>query len=167
METKENKIDITQVKVGMFWYEDDTFSFVRIAGKKVKAIVELVEDDVIYGDLMASELFDINEQNMTWNVAKNYIENFSYPCKENEKIVWYDVVMLKKVCKYCLILKAAFQKIGKRYRDMSYWSSDVASCGYAWVVMFYADALAGYSNAYSSKKSFHYNIRPVLALKVD
>ena len=54
MDTKTNKIDITQVGVGMFWYEDDTFSFDRTTDKKIKAIVELVENNVIYGDLTAS-----------------------------------------------------------------------------------------------------------------
>ena len=57
-----SKISIKQVKAGMFWYEDDTFSFGKIADKKLKAVVELVYNGVIYGDLTASELFDIPEK---------------------------------------------------------------------------------------------------------
>ena len=44
-----SKTNNPNIKPGMFWYEDDTFSFYRITGKKIKAIVELVENDVIYG----------------------------------------------------------------------------------------------------------------------
>ena len=73
MDTKTNKIDITQVGVGMFWYEDDTFSFDRTTDKKIKAIVELVENNVIYGDLTASELFDIPEKELTEKYEEKYL----------------------------------------------------------------------------------------------
>ena len=93
------------IKPGYYWYEDDTFSRSRIPDKKIKAIVELIEDDFIYGDLTASELFTIKEQQLTWDDAKKFFENFSYPCKENEKIVWYNIhqltKVLKKACSRC------------------------------------------------------------------
>ena len=84
------KIDITQVKVGMIWYEDDTFSF-DILPKKIKAVVELVKGGIIYGDLTASELFAIPERPMSWFSAKQFFDKFSYLCKDNEKIVWYSI----------------------------------------------------------------------------
>ena len=73
MEAKTN-IDIKQVKKGMFWYEDDTFSFERVPDKKIKAIVELAKDGVVYGDLTASELSENHEQFTDWFRAKKYIE---------------------------------------------------------------------------------------------
>ena len=70
------KIDINQVKPGMIWYEDNTFSFDKQADKKIKAIVELVENGVIYGDLMASEMHDISDVEITWPDAKKFFKEF-------------------------------------------------------------------------------------------
>ena len=99
METKI-KIDITKVKSGMFWHEGNLFSFERLPDKKIKAVVELVEDGIIYGDLTASELFDIPEKNLTWGEARDLFLGFSYPCEENEKIVWYNCHKLFEVAEY-------------------------------------------------------------------
>ena len=74
METKI-KIDITKVKSGMFWHEGNLFSFERLPDKKIKAVVELVEDGIIYGDLTASELFDIPEKNNTFHKGFFNIKN--------------------------------------------------------------------------------------------
>ena len=59
METKESKL--SKIKLGMIWYEDDSFSFERIANKRIKAVVELINDGFIYGDLTVSEIININE----------------------------------------------------------------------------------------------------------
>ena len=116
------KIDITQVKVGMIWYEDDTFSF-DILPKKIKAVVELVKGGIIYGDLTASELFCIPERPMSWFSAKQFFDKFSYPCKDNEKIVWHNIDQLQSVYKNYNAVKEAFSKLNKMYRKSVYWSS--------------------------------------------
>ena len=69
-----NNIDISQIQVGMFWYEDDTFSFQRMVDKRIKAIVEWIGNSTIYGDLTASEIFDIKEECLNWFDAKNYMD---------------------------------------------------------------------------------------------
>ena len=79
----DSQIDISQVKVGMIWYEDDTFSFEKITGKKIKAIVELVHRGVIYGDLTASDILDVKEQQLTWYNAQNYVNGI--PCRLRSK----------------------------------------------------------------------------------
>ena len=155
------KIDITQVKVGMIWYEDDTFSFDRITGKKIKAIVELVEGGIIYGDLTASELFEIEEQDLTWHRAMRYIENFSYPCQKNEKIVLYSIKQFENLCATYSYVRRTFDQIHKRCRKYWYWSSTEYGSTYAWVLGFLN---GGRGTRY---KYYTYYVRPVLALKIS
>ena len=72
-----HKEDISMIKPGMYWLEDDTFSREKIAGIKVKAVVELVTSNgVICGDLTASEIFNINETKK-WFLEK--ISNINKP----------------------------------------------------------------------------------------
>ena len=160
------KIDITQVKVGMIWYEDDTFSFDRLPNKKIKAVVELIENNIIYGDLTASELLTINEQRLSWVECKVYIKKFSYPCQKNEDIVWYNIEQLKNIRDNYECVKKTFDKLYKEYRKECYWSSTeesdfYGSLKYAWRIYF-----CGSCKMYQGKRDLSY-IRPVLALKVS
>lgn len=156
------KIDITEVKSGMFWYEDDTFSFERLPDKKIKAIVELVENDVIYGDLTASEICQIEEGKGSWNYAKVFITTvlrFQYKCKDNERIVLYDQNQsLQLFLNYEDVAKA-FNKIGKKSRQGAYWTSDAIEAKKA-------IALWSEGSIETMPKSNWCNIRPVLALKI-
>ena len=160
MEAKTN-IDIKQVKKGMFWYEDDTFSFERVPDKKIKAIVELAKDGVVYGDLTASELFENHEQFTDWFGAKKYIEQFPYQLKQNEEIVWYNIHQLSEIKKHYNLVEESFKLIGKRCRQFSYWACEIHPS-------FYAKCLAfegGFVNIlHKTRRAF---IRPVLSLKVD
>ncbi len=122
-----------KVETGMFWFEDDTFSFDKIEGKKIKAIVELVRYGFVYGDLTASELFDIEEKYLNWYDAKDYLANFSYPCKNGEKIVSYDLYQIQDlaIANCCVktdtscfcypYVREAFKKINKKYRHGKNW----------------------------------------------
>lgn len=69
---KAEEAEKRRVKSGYYWYEDDTFSYSRIPDKKVKAIVDLVEGGYIYGDLTVSELFPIDEQELSYEDAKKF-----------------------------------------------------------------------------------------------
>ena len=160
MDTKTNKIDITQVGVGMFWYEDDTFSFDRTTDKKIKAIVELVENNVIYGDLTASELFDIPEKELTWYGAKRFYKEFSYSRRKNENIVWYDIDQLKSVYGNYNAIKKAFKKLHKPFREKMYWSSTERGSMYARYLSFSS------GRRKDNVKYIFLSVRPVLALKV-
>ena len=162
-ETKKSRLvsDITQVKVGMIWYEDDTFSFDRITGKKIKAVVELVENGVIYGDLTASELFDARGSSMPWMFVNEYIENYNYLCQKNEKIIWYNMRQLIDIGINYYRVKNAFIKLGKRWRKGWYWTSTELPGAEAWVVTF-PSFVAIKCNQFSFQ-----NVRPVLALTVE
>ena len=160
------KNDYFNIKSGMLWYADDTFSFERIAGKKIKAIVELVESGFIYGDLTVSELFDIPERHMTWFNAKQFFDKFSYTCQKNEYIVWYNIDQLQRVYKKYNAVKEAFSKFDKMYRRLECWSSTEhkssvkASDTFALDINF---------NTGSRLVDHQYNcfyVRPVLALEV-
>ena len=161
-ETKKSRlaIDIKQVEVGMIWYEDDTFSFDRITGKKIKAIVELIEDDIIYGDLTASELFEIEEQDLTWHEAMRYIENFRYPCQKNEKIVLYSLKQFVNLSATYEHVRRTFDQIHKQCRGCWYWSSTERSSTHAFCF--------GFSVGHGDTRGKAYTnyVRPVLALKV-
>ena len=163
-ETKKSWLatDITQVKVGMIWYEDDTFSFDRITGKKIKAVVELVEKGIIYGDLTASELFDAREVSMPWMFVNEYIENYNYPCQKNEKIIWYNMRQLIDIGTNYYRVKNAFIKLGKRWRKSWYWTSTELPGAQAWVVAFPPLVVSIECNQFSFQ-----TVRPVLALTVE
>ena len=154
-------IDITQVEIGMFWYEDDTFSFDRITNKKIKAIVELVENGIIYGDLTASELFEIEEQCLGWPSAMWRINAFSYPCQKNEKIVLYSIKQFENLCATYTYVRRTFDQIHKRCRKDWYWSSTESVPKFAWGLYF----SSGIRNDHD-KHSYLY-VRPVLALKIS
>ena len=158
LQEREKILKFSQIKVGMLWYEDDTFSFERVAGKKIKAIVELIEDGVVYGDLTASELHNIQEQKLDCYDAKQYFEKFSYPSKVNEKIVWYSVDQLVKVYRTYEYVRKTFKKIGKQFREGWFWSSTEYNANRAWLVGFNSDYRWG------EGKNTGLYVRPVLSL---
>ena len=160
MEAKTN-IDIKQVKKGMFWYEDDTFSFDKQPDKKIKAIVEYIKYGIIYGDLTASEIYINHEQFTDWFGAKKYIEQFPYQCKQNEEIVRYNKYQLIDIKHNYSVVKKSFKSIGKRYRQFSYWGDEIRPS-------FYADTINFESGFVKTlRKSERAFIRPVLSLKVE
>ena len=150
------------IKPGYYWYEDDTFSEKRIPDKTIKAIVELVEDGFIYGDLTASELFSIKEQQLTWEEAKKFFEDFSYPCKENEKIVWYDIHQLSKVEKNCYgrVIEALITlNKPSRYRGQWTCSECCSLRENAFIMDFH------YHDSFDTPKVNINAVRPVIAMK--
>lgn len=90
--------EITKIEPGMIWYEDDTFSFSVIKGKRIKAVVELIDtyDNFIYGDLTASTIYDIQERRLSCYKARKRIANLFSICKEGESIVMMTTDELKK-----------------------------------------------------------------------
>lgn len=157
------KTDYPNIKPGMFWYEDDTFSFDRITNKKIKAVVELVENGVIYGDLTASELFDARESSMPWMFVNEYIENYNYPCQKNEKIIWYNMRQLIDIGINYYRVKNAFIKLGKSWwRKSWYWTSTELPGAQAWVAAFPPLVVPIECNKFS-----YQTVRPVLALTVE
>lgn len=158
---KACSIDISSIKPGMIWYCDNTFSFDVIADKKRKAIVELVENGTIYGDLTASEIC-VNERHLKWLDAKKYIRAISYPCTENEIVTMYGYTQLKNVKKNYDLISQTFKRIGKEYRKGLHWASDFCDSKDAYAV----DFTFGSIQVCYDKKYAHY-VRPVLALKVE
>ncbi len=164
--TKPATPNVSEIRPGMIWYEDDTFFYSLISGKKIKAIVELVEEGVVYGDLTVSELFDIPEIYINLGRAKNYIKDFSYPCKKGEEICFYNIRQLQQVQKKYNAVKRAFQYLGKECRQGQYWSCTVPyahgmTAWTAWTVDFRTGCKV------QTGTFFPCAIRPVLALKVE
>lgn len=151
-----------RVKPGCYWYEDDTFSKSRIPDKKVKAIVELIEGDCIYGDLTASELFPIDEQRLSYDEAKKFFEEFSYPCKDNEKIVWYDIYQLSKIKEhYSMKIEGVVMEMSKSPRRRGQWSCSECLTleENAFIMDFH------YNDCFDTPKVNENAVRPVIAMK--
>ena len=157
-----SKTNNPNIKPGMFWHEGNLFSFERLPDKKIKAVVELVENGVIYGDLTASELFDARESSMPWMFVNEYIENYNYPCQKNEKIIWYNMRQLIDIGINYYRVKNAFIKLGKSWRKSWYWTSTELSGAQAWVVAFPTLVVSIKCNKFS-----YQTVRPVLALTVE
>lgn len=98
---------------------------------------------------------------MSWFSAKQFFDKFSYPCGENEKIVWYNIDQLQSVYNNYNAVKEAFSKIEKKYRSTEYWSSS-ENCTMVADVL---DFGSGYRGCYH--ESHYLYVRPVLALKIE
>lgn len=70
---KFSQKNISKIKSGMFWYNDDTFSVELLNNKTVKAVVELVDTDlgIVYGDIF------IPDKKMKWLEVEKYIKFFN------------------------------------------------------------------------------------------
>lgn len=168
------KENLQNIRVGMLWYEDDTCSFERMFSKRIKAVIELIEDNAVFGDLTVSELQDIQEKVLNWDDAQKYINNFSYPCKENEKIVWYNFKQFKKLYKTYAFVRCTFSMLGKRDRMIRQWTS-LEDCKQMYIVhdgnhlsFEYTAWYACYFNMHNGRAGFiakrmnNYDVRPVL-----
>ena len=130
--------DITKIEPGMIWYEDDTFSFSVIKGKRIKAVVELINtyDNFIYGDLTASNIYDIQERCLSNNQARKRIENLSSICKEGESIVIMTTEELEKVAVCYDKIEETLLKIGKDPRKGYQLSNVKSDSNYMYPVCF-------------------------------
>lgn len=117
----ENRIDITKVKIGMFCYEDNTFSFEILADKRRKGIVELIDDINIYIDLTASEISDINEKKLDWKGIFSYTRGLIF-IPRAERIIWYGIDDLLKVYCHYEPVRKTFEMIGKPCRRDFNWT---------------------------------------------
>ena len=158
MSSSVSKIDIKKVKPGNYWYEDDTFSDEKIKGKKVKAIVELVEKGVIYGNLTMSQLCKVERVVLrNWYELKEWIENFKYPFKPNEYLAWYTREQLLEVWQNKALVQKRIKPDG-RHQNFEFTSTEVNSyCAY----MLYF----GKEDSFTKGNSTSYV--PIIALKVS
>ena len=117
-----SKDNLSQIKPGMIWYYDDTFSFCVIEHKPIKAVVELVERNNVYGDLTANSVLVVEEQFTSWYGAQHYLEHFVYDCEEKERVHWYSPEQMLKVEKNYLLVSPVLEMLGKKVRQGGNWS---------------------------------------------
>lgn len=160
--------DFVNIQPGMFWYEDDTFSFKKLDSKRIKAIVELVENTGIYGDLTASEIYRFHEVTKNWFASIRYINNFPYKCNYNERVVMYDGDQLKSIRANYKAVQKSFQLIDKPYREGAYWTPEEFNVRYACIVRFRDGINDTNDLAFAEDKDRRpSHLRPVIALRVD
>ena len=169
---KNKLIKGVNVCVGMFWYYDNTFSFDLIPHKVVKAVVEYIDDEYIYGDLTASPAigetlcsFNKNETHNTFCIDE-FIRGIPYTCDDNEEIVCYSYRQTEQVSIFYDVVKDALKKIGKNPRkddgDAVYWTFDTD--GHFHRVFSFGGK--NYDEHWTSKLNSAW-YRPVLRLKID
>ena len=130
---KQKLIKGETVCVGMFWYCDNTFSY-GLLPKPIKAVVEYIDEEYIYGDLTA--LLSISEVKCSYNkngvrqalCLDEFIEGIPYTCDDNEKIVCYSHSQMKRVFDSYALVKRSLEKIKKLPRKEDerefYWTTD-------------------------------------------
>lgn len=164
METKESKL--SKIKLGMIWYEDDSFSFELIANKRIKAVVELIKDGIIYGDLTVSEIMDIKENQLNWKDILHSIRYLSRAFNFNnmyiQSVSWFDIDMLSEVYERYDVVRKTFDMLGKSSRKGIYWTKSASS----------GKLETGFLLDFSSGKIIdehiekRYDFRPVLSLRI-
>jgi len=127
MKEKISRHGIPNVKKGMIWYEDDTFSFERMTNKKIKAVVELINDGFVFGDLTVSELINVEEKHLNWEKILIELRYLSREFKERQFITWQDGDELLNVCNGYDVVRKTFVMLGKSPRNGVYWTSRVSS----------------------------------------
>lgn len=156
-----NKYELSEIRPGMFWFDDDTFSTIRLPDKKIKTIVELVKDNIIYGDMTVSEIFNIKAKMMFWDEIEEYISACQYLCNVNEKVVSYPVECLEEVLKtYDSVKRVLSESLGKKPRKKWQWSSSLSSLSCVWIVCFETGIRS------TTWKNDVLEFRPVLSMKV-
>ena len=142
--------EINKIKPGYFWYHDDTFSKDFLPNKELKALVEIVEDKVIYGNLTVNahyeEYFAEYKKQSTWKGCRDFrsvyvfsalryltfdelsklLNSDIYPCKQNEKLVLYtrrQFEELKKVGNMLEKILIKFKNPYKVFRVYDEWTS--------------------------------------------
>ena len=160
------------VCVGMYWYYDNTFSFDIIPDKMIKAVIEYIDDEYIYGDLTASpainEIECAFEKNKLLNSLgiKEFIECLPYTCDDKEEIICYSYSQTEYLSNTYDMVKASLERIGKlpRKEDLkySYWTTDTDG-NYRRVFSFDSRR---HTRHWMSKGSTAY-YRPVLRMKYN
>ena len=156
-----NKYALSEIKPGMFWFDDDTFSMSKFSDKKIKTIVELVSDNVIYGDMTVSEIYNVKPKMLIWDEIEEYLRACNNLCNENEKVVSYTADQLDEVLKtYDHVRNVISKCCGKNPRTKWQWSSTLSSWGCAWIVSFETNTRC------TTWKNDVLEFRPVLTMKV-
>jgi len=144
-----SKANLTKIKVGMFWYTDNTVSECLFLTKDVKSVVLWVNDNVIYGDSFKERIYD-------WNKTDAFLEccatKFMF-----EKTMFHSVQLLEQIRKNEEVITNSLIQIGKARWIGDYWTPEEKGDNYARVF----SMEDGFS--FMNVKSKHYAIRPILA----
>jgi len=147
------KETLCQIKPGMFWYEDNVFSFDLIAGKQVKSVVLAVVGNAIYGDTF-------RERKMKWHEATNYISNFVAKYVKKGEACWYSLEFLEGIRKNETAITQSLVKIGQSRWIGSYWTNVEVASNYAKMM----DVSDGESIV--DLRERNYRVRPVIKMIV-
>lgn len=148
--TRDN---LSLIKPGMYWYEDNTVSADLIPDKTVKSVVLLVNNYVVYGDTFDSFYG-------TWHQAQEYIKNYTNTYIAKGEAYWLGVRALEAVSDKQKAINQALEVLGENKWNNRHWSSTEYDEWHAWFVYLYS-ASRGYSGKYDTTY-----IRPVLVHKI-
>ncbi len=115
-----NKANFEQIKVGMYWYDDNTISETYYSDRRLKSLILAVYEDHVIGDtfFQKSRLLDFNSAMCEIASFKNdYI-----PCGKAHRAKLKD---LESVANNIDVINKALKAIGKPQWRFSYWTDSI------------------------------------------
>ncbi len=112
------------INLGYCWYEDNTFSKEIITGKPLKAIVVLVQYNIIYGDVFLEESCS---QAQLGDMLKSLSE------KMGQKLCLLSLYSHEMISFHINEVNAALQMCGKPIWEGSYWTATEYACHDLWI----------------------------------
>ena len=149
--TKDN---LSKVKPGMFWYEDDTVSTDLSKEKKLKSVVLLVQDNIVYGDS-----FDAFAT-LGWRGAIRYAQSYYNDYIVEGQAQSFDIECFGYFGLVVKMVNESLRIIGQPEWCGQYWSCSQRSTtlGWSWRV--------GSGSADFRYKNHLYSVRPVFVFEV-
>ena len=110
--------NLSKIKVGMMWYDDDTVSEDLIEDKKVKSVVVAISGKTVYGDTFV-------EERLNWNDAKKFVRDFHNSYVKPQDAIWLEKQDLDNLLNEIDVINASISKLGIASvwkKDKYYWA---------------------------------------------
>jgi len=114
-----DKANLEQIKVGMYWYDDDTVSETFYRDRKLKSLVIAVYKDYVVGDtFFEKSLLDFN-----WAMNEvGRFENAYIPAGHAHKAQLRDI---ESICNNIAVINQALKAIDKLQWRFTYWTNSI------------------------------------------
>ena len=124
--TKDN---LSKIKAGMFWYEDNTVSEKLILQKKLKSVVILITNEEVLGD-------SFEQLEVVGADAEKYITEFECDCISKGQAYFLNFDEMIKIQKAKVFINSSLSLLGKQVWRGTYLTSTVDTSVYMRLVEF-------------------------------
>ena len=145
--------ELSLIKPGWYWYEDESFSPVLQTEKKLKAVVVLIEYSTIYGDVFMEEIRSLKETKAFLNACRKNLGEMVYLPTLKEHI---------EIGEHIDEINRALDRIGNvPLWEGTYMTGTQYSCYQTWIKTHpHGSYGAGY-------RGTSYKIRPLICRSID